>query len=318
MSYGSKTWMPWVIENKDLVMELMKTAYDAGIRTFDTANVYSGGLSEELVREFIEKYNIPREKLVIISKAFALTGSPNEPFMSQDIMSGEYLNQWGLSRKSLFESVKQSTERLGTYIDVLLVHRLDGMTPKAEIMSTLNDIVKSGQARYIGASTMKAYEFLQCQNIAEKNGWAQFIAMENRYNLMYREEEREMIPLCNDTGVGLIPYSGLASGALGRTWSENSERAQTDAGFAIFGLKTNQENKTIVDRVEAISKDRQVSMATVALAWTIQKGCSPIVGISKVERIPDIVAAVKFKLTEKEIKSLESLYTPRRYQDFRD
>ena len=309
MSYGSKGWAPWVEDDEEKIMEVMKAAYDAGIRTFDTANVYSGGLSEILVGKFLKRYNIPREKMVIISKAFAYTGDPKSSMRSHDLTSVEYLNQFGLSRKNILESVKNSCERLGTYIDVLLIHRFDPNTPKTEIMEALHDVVKSGQVRYIGASTMKAYQFIELQHVAETHNWTKFICMENYYNLLYREEEREMIPYCNETGVGLIPWSPVAAGVLTRPFMEKTDRSEKDIFQGMFGLKDNA-NKIIVDRVEKISKDRGVAMATVACAWVISKGCSPIVGLSKPERIPDIVAAVKFKLTEEETKSLEEVYVP--------
>lgn len=313
MSYGSSQWAGWVEGDEEKCLTVMKAAYDAGIRTFDTANAYSGGASEQLVGKFIKKFNIPREKLVIISKVFFLTGSPDTKFRSEDLSSIEYLNQWGLSRKNVLESVKNSCDRLGTYIDVLLIHRLDRNTPKTEIMEALHDVVKSGQVRYIGASSMKAFEFIQLQHIAEINRWTKFIAMENYYNLLYREEEREMNAFCNDTGVGLIPWSPLARGLLSRPWGEQTLRSESDLVLGRLGLKTNEENKVIVGRVEKVAKDRGVSMATVATAWVLSKGCSPIIGISKVERIADAIEALKFKLTEEEIKYLEEYYTSRPY-----
>lgn len=311
MSYGSKAWAGWVEDDEEQIMTVMKAAYDAGIRTFDTANVYSGGLSEHLVAKFLKKFSIPREKLVIISKVFFYTGSPDVAFKSQDMSSVEYLNQHGLSRKNILESVKKSCERLDTYIDVLLIHRLDHDTPKTEIMEALHDVVKSGQVRYIGASTMKAYEFIQLQHIAEINRWTKFIVMENYYNLLYREEEREMIPYCKETGVGLIPWSPLARGVLARPWAEKSIRGETDTTFKHLGLNGNDADKKILERVEKVALDRQVAMATVAIAWTLNKGCAPIVGISKVSRIPDIVAALGFNLSKEELRYLEEAYTPR-------
>ena len=309
MSYGSKDWAPWVEDDEEKIMEIMKAAYDAGIRTFDTANVYSGGLSEILVGKFLKRYNIPREKMVIISKAFAYTGDPKSSMRSHDLTSVEYLNQFGLSRKNILESVKNSCERLGTYIDVLLIHRLDRSVPKTEIMEALHDVVKSNQVRYIGASSMMAYEFIQLQHIAEVNHWTKFICMENYYNLLYREEEREMIPYCNETGVGLIPWSPVARGVLTRPFLAKSDRSEKDPMQGMLGLGDSK-HKEIVDRVEKLAKDRGVAMATVATAWTIAKGCSPIVGISKVERIADLVAAVKFKFSEDELKYLEEKYVP--------
>ena len=315
MSYGSKDWAGWVEDDEDKVLTVMKAAYDAGIRTFDTANVYSGGLSERLVRKFMERYSIPREKMVIISKTYFLTGDPKSGLLSQDLTSVEYLNQFGLSRKNILESVKNSCERLGTYIDVLLIHRLDRSVPKTEIMEALHDVVKSNQVRYIGASTMMAYEFIQLQNVAETHNWTKFICMENYYNLLYREEEREMIPYCNETGVGLIPWSPVARGVLTRPFLAKSDRSEKDPIQGMLGLSDNR-HKEIVDRVEKLAKDRGVAMATVATAWTIAKGCSPIVGISKVERIADLVAAVKFKLSEDEMTYLEENYVPSKVTGF--
>lgn len=309
MSFGSKSWAEWVEDDEEKIMSIMKAAYDAGIRTFDTANVYSGGLSEQLIAKFIKRFNIPREKLVIISKVFFYTGTPDAKSFTIDLESVEALNQFGLSRKNILDSVKGSVERLETYIDVLLIHRLDRNVPKTEIMEALHDTIKAGQVRYIGASTMKAYEFIQLQHVAEVNHWNKFIAMENYYNLLYREEEREMIPYCKETGVGLIPWSPVARGILTRPFGIESVRFGSDKRIATIGLQESK-HKDIIDRVEEIAKDRGVAMATVATAWTISKGTCPIVGISKVERIADIVAAVKFKLSDEEIKYLEEEYIP--------
>lgn len=311
MSYGTKIWQPWVEDNEEIIMATMKAAYDAGIRTFDTANIYSSGVSEILIAKFIKKFNIPREKLVIISKCFGYTGNPTKPYDMGFTTNIECVNQWGLSRKNILASVAGSVERLGTYIDVLLIHRYDSNTPNTEIMEALHDTIKSGQVRYIGASSMRAHEFIDLQNTAEKHNWTKFIAMENYYNLVYREEENEMIPYCNKTGVGLIPWSPIARGLLARPWGQETMRSKTDKYIQVIGLTdTKNAEQEITNRVEKVAKDRGVAMATVATAWTIVKGCCPIVGISSVERIHDIVAAVKFKLSEEELKYLEEAYIP--------
>lgn len=311
MSYGSKDWREWVEDDEDKIMEIMKAAYDAGIRTFDTANTYSFGVSETLVRKFIKKYSIPREKLVIISKVYFPTGELNKPMAPDFKTNPLFVNEWGLSRKNIMACVAGSVERLGTYIDVLLIHRYDQDTPDTEIMETLHDVVKSGDVRYIGASAMKAYQFIRLQHTAEKHGWTKFIAMENYHNLLYREEEREMIPYCLESGVGLIPYSPIARGVLARPWGTETQRFTSDKVSKTIGLsKDAAAQMEIVNRVEEIAKERGASMATVATAWSIAKGCNPIVGVSSLKRIGDVVAAVKFKLSEEEVKTLEEPYLP--------
>lgn len=312
MSYGSKVWQEWVLEDEETILAIMKAAYDAGIRTFDTANVYSSGISEQLIAKFIKKFEIPREKLVIISKVFFPTGTAGKPFPFDFATTPDYINERGLSRKNILATVAGSVERLETYIDVLLIHRYDPTVPDTEIMESLDHVVKSGQVRYIGASTMKTYQFVRLQHVAESHGWTKFIAMENYYNLLYREEEREMIPYCQESGVGLIPWSPVARGILTRPWGEESERSNTDMYNSYLGLgdSSNAAQKKIVDRVEKIAKERGVAMATVATAWVISKGCNPIVGISSIKRIHDIAVAVQFKLTDEEIKLLEEPYIP--------
>lgn len=309
MSYGSKKWADWVEDDEEKILTTIKAAYDAGIRTFDTANVYSGGLSEILVGKFIKRYNIPREKLVIISKVYFLTGDPESAVRSQDLTSVEYINQYGLSRRNIFDSVAASVKRLGTNIDVLLIHRYDHDTPPAETMEALHDIVKSGSVHYIGASSMRAFEFIRLQHIAEINKWTKFIAMENLYNLVYREEEREMIPYCKESGVGLIPWAPLAGGLLARPLGSAPTTRSSGSPHNNILLQ-HEPTREILTRVAKIAEERSVGLVTVALAWAIAKGTNPIVGISSPERIPDIVAAVKFKLTDDEIKHLEEPYQP--------
>lgn len=230
----------------------------------------------------------------------------------------DYYNSQGLSRKHVLQAVQNSVERLGTYIDVLQIHRLDKDTPKKEIMKTLNDVVDQGLARYIGASSMKATEFAQLQFIAEQNHWHKFISMQNYYNLIHREEEREMIPFCQTnylSKVGIIPWSPLARGVLARSLgavSKNSREKLDQERFKILGLDALSEaDQEIIQRVEKVAKDHNVSMAVVATAWVIGKGFNPIVGLSSVKRVDDILQALKFKLTKEEEKFLEEPYVPK-------
>lgn len=322
MSYGHKGWQEWLLDNEDEIFTILKKCYDSGLRTFDTADVYSNGLSEILLGKFIKKYDIPREKIVILTKVWAPVDvnqgydfnftriKPEERF--------EYDNISGLSRKHIFDAVKNSVERLGTYIDVLQIHRFDPTTPKTEIMRALNDVVSQGNVRYIGASAMKAVEFAQLQFIAERNGWHKFVSMQNFYNLLHREEEREMIPFCNDNEfgkVGLIPYSPVAKGLLTRPYGieslMNRHFSKDQVQIKTFGEELRQEDINIITRVDELSKKYNVSMAAISTNWLISKGAAPIVGINKVERVDDIISATKFKLSEEDIKYLEEPYTPR-------
>jgi aryl-alcohol dehydrogenase-like predicted oxidoreductase len=292
------------MDDEEEIFKLLKYAYDQGIRTFDTADTYSNGDSERLIGKFIKKFNINRSTIVILSKVcFPCDDDP-------DIVENEFkwINRQGLSRKHVFDAVEASVGRLGTYLDVLQIHRLDKSTSKEEIMEALHDVVKSGNVRYIGASSMRATEFAQLQFTAEKNHWTKFISMQNFYNLIYREEEREMIPFCNDTGIGLIPWSPIARGILARPSGGNSLRSESDPFIQVLNLGGSQSDKIIIGRVEDIARSKGISMAQVAIAWTIAKGCAPIVGLSSEKRIDEAVGAVKVKLTEEELKYLEELY----------
>lgn len=211
MSIGSSKWQPWVIEEEES-LRLLKAAWDRGVSTWDTANVYSNGVSEELVGKAIKKYNLPREKLVILTKCYGYVGEDaglrTINYGSELPQLKDYTNHGGLSRQAIFNAVNASLKRLDMdYIDLLQIHRFDPHTPQEETMEALHDLVKSGKVRYIGASSMWAVQFAQMQFTAEKHGWTKFISMQNHYNLLYREEEREMNRFCNDTGVGLIPVS---------------------------------------------------------------------------------------------------------------
>ncbi|CAK7901969.1 putative aryl-alcohol dehydrogenase Aad16p [[Candida] anglica] len=316
MTYGGPQSPSWMLSDEDKVFGIMKKCYDNGIRTFDTADVYSNGQSEILLGKFIRKYNIPRDRIVILTKLFFPVDSDNPNFKrgGAGAPAYEYINSQGLSRKHIFDAITNSVKRLGTYVDVLQIHRLDRSTPKTEIMRALHDVVIAGHARYLGASSMKATEFAQLQFIADKNGWFKFISMQNYYNLLYREEEREMIPFCNESDfgkVGLIPWSPLARGILTRTVSEKSTTRSSDIDpmQKHLGLEDlTESDKETIRRTESVSKEIGVSMATVATAWVISKGCAPIVGLNSEERVDDIIKAVKTKLSQEQVAYLEGSY----------
>lgn len=317
MSYGSSDWIEWV-KNEEDVLPLLKAAYDMGINTWDTADMYSNGMSEKLISKAIKEYNIPRERLVILSKVYF--GFDEEDMSKRAVRTndGPWVNRCGLSRKHILDAVDGSIARLGTYIDVLQIHRLDSETPKEEIMRALHDVVQSGKVRYIGASSMAAWEFQMLQSIAEKNGWTKFVSMQNYYNLLYREEEREMIPFCKATGVGLIPWSPLARGVLARPFTNRDTTREKSDGYLHYLIRSREtaSDERIVDTVQQIANQRGVAMAVVAIAWMLKKGTLPIVGLSSVERMKDAVAAVKFELSDDEIKSLEQPYVPRHVVGF--
>ena len=224
------------------------------------------------------------------------------------------VNQVGLSRKHIFDAVENSVRRLGTYIDVLQIHRLDRDTPMEEIMKALNDVVESGKVRYIGASSMAAWEFQMLQNVAAAHGWHQFISMQNYHNLIYREEEREMLPYCAATGVGCIPWSPIGRGVLARPWSERSTQREQSDNFlkSLIRSRETETDKRIVERVEEVAKKRGVSMAQVATAWVLKReSVFPIVGLGSKERIDEAVGAVKLGLTDEEARYLEEPYVPK-------
>ncbi|KAF2621574.1 Aldo/keto reductase [Macroventuria anomochaeta] len=319
MSFGSDKWQPWVL-NEDAALPILEHAYKNGINTWDTADIYSHGISEKIIAKAIKQYNIPRNKLVLLSKCYFGVNEedPSLSIAAVSINDGETVNQVGLSRKHIFDAVEKSVERLGTYIDVLQIHRLDRGTPREEIMKALNDVVEKGWVRYIGASSMAAWEFQTLQNIAEKNGWHKFISMQNYYNLIYREEEREMIPYCQDTGVGLIPWSPIARGALTRPWSNrSSSRAQTDRFLeSLVHGREDKIDQEIISRVEDVAKKNNVSMACIATAWCIKKGVCPIIGLSSKERVEETVRNSNYQLSDEDTKYLEERYAPKERQGF--
>ncbi|CDR45004.1 CYFA0S16e01024g1_1 [Cyberlindnera fabianii] len=315
MSYGKKSWADWVEDDEEKIFAILKKAYDLGLRTYDTADMYSNGYSEVLLGKFLKKYNIKRDKVVILTKGFFpvdedlhLThGGPAPGVQAVDL-----INTRGLSRKHLTDALENSVKRLGTYVDLYQIHRYDYDTTPTEIMRTLNSLVERGLTRYIGASSMWAYQFIELQHIAEKNGWHKFISMQNYYNLLYREEEREMIPYCKNTGVGLLPWSPNARGLLTRPVEKTTDRIKSDPTFKALGLdKLSATDKEIIKRVGEIAEKRGVSMAIVSSAWVISKGAAPIIGLNSEDRIEEAIASTQFKLTDEETAYLEEPYAPK-------
>ncbi|KAF2426542.1 voltage-gated shaker-like K+ channel, subunit [Tothia fuscella] len=314
MSYGSSSWQPWILDEESS-LPLLKHAYELGLNTWDTADVYSNGRSEEIIGKALRYYDIPRSSVVILTKCyFGVDGTGAQPPLSAvGRNEGVWVNRVGLSRKHIFDAVEASVKRLGSYVDVLQIHRLDRDTPREEIMRALNDIVNSGMVRYIGASSMAAWEFQTMQNIAEKKGWHKFISMQNYHNLIYREEEREMIPYCQDTGVGLIPWSPLARGVLTRSFDSRSTKREHTDNFLKSMIRDRETDvdRAIVGRVEEVARRKGISMAAVATAWSLSKGCCPILGLNSKQRIDEACDNIRVRLTEEDVKYLEDAYLPK-------
>ena len=277
----------------------IKKALEAGINFFDTANRYSVGKSEEVLGRALNDF-ARREEVVIATKVFnRMRPGPNGA---------------GLSRKNILFEIDESLRRLGTdYVDLYQIHRFDHETPIEETMEALHDVVKSGKARYIGASSMHAWEFGKALAVSERHGWTRFVSMQNLVNLMYREEEREMLPLCADQGIGVIPWSPQARGRLTRDWDYKSIRTETDEAFVrMFRNTTEDADKRVVDRVAAVAKARGVPRAQIALAWLLHKPVitAPIVGATKLEHLDDALGSLEVKLSAEEIAALEEPYAP--------
>jgi len=302
MTYGipSRGAHEWTLD-EEASRPFIKRALELGINFFDTANVYSDGTSEEIVGRALLDY-APREEIVLATK---VNGR-----MRPDA------NGAGLSRKAIFAEIDASLRRLRTdYVDLYQIHRFDQHTPLEETLEALHDVVKAGKARYIGASSMWAWQFARALYLADKHGWTRFVSMQNHYNLLYREEEREMMGLCAFEGIGVIPWSPLARGRLTRPWNEQTERSETDQfGKTLYVASDEQ----IVEQVAQIANERGVSPAQVALAWMLSKPVvtSPIIGASKMNHLEEAVAALDLKLSEDEIKRLEEPYTPHRVAGF--
>ncbi|MCY4121294.1 MAG: aldo/keto reductase [Acidobacteria bacterium] len=305
MTFGSTEWRPWILP-EDASRPFIRHALDVGINFFDTADMYSRGVSEEIVGRALNDFTI-RDQVVIATKAF--------------FPMGDGPNDRGLSRKHLFDAIDASLRRLGTdYVDLYQIHRFDPHTPIEETLEALNDIVRAGKARYIGASSMYAWQFAQMLQVSERRGWARFVSMQNHYNLVYREEEREMLPLCRAEGIGIIPWSPLARGflagnrerAAGPDEKKGGEtlRAQTDE-YAQSLYYTDSDFR-VVDRVVEIARARGVTPAQVALAWILRQPgvTAPIIGVTKIEQLDDAVAALGVTLDEEECRRLEEPYVP--------
>jgi aryl-alcohol dehydrogenase-like predicted oxidoreductase len=299
MSFGdaSKGWHKWIMSEEDS-RPVFRRAVEAGINFFDTANIYAAGSSEEVTGRALKEY-ARRDEIVIATKAHG--------------MWGKGPNQKGLSRKALMQAIDDSLSRLGTdYVDLYQIHRWDYETPIEETLDALNDIVRAGKARYIGASSMHARQFYKALNVSRANGWAQFVSMQNYVNLIYREEEREMLPICRDEGIGVIPWSPLARGRLTRPWGEETERSRGDRIQESLYGQTEESDRAVIDALEQLARARGVKMAQVALAWVLaQPGITaPIVGVSKLEQLEDALGALDVELTEEEIEALEAPYAP--------
>jgi len=299
MSYGNGSERPWVLD-EDTAEPIVKAAVEGGITFFDTADVYSGGASEVATGRLLSKF-LDREQYVLATKVYSPMGQ------------GE--NDRGLSRKHIMAGIDASLRRLGTdYVDLYQIHRFDYRTPIEETMAALHDVVRAGKARYIGASSMFAWQFAKAQYTADEHGWTRFVSMQNHYNLVYREEEREMIPQCVDQGVGVIPWSPLARGLLAGNRTRSGERHTVRAGSDPFGdsLYTLAADFDVVDRCAEVAAERGVPSAQVALAWLLQRPgvTAPIVGATKQGHLGDALAAEELVLTEDEVRRLEEPYVP--------
>jgi aryl-alcohol dehydrogenase (NADP+) len=300
MTYGSKTWRQWILEEEE-AKPFIGRALEAGINFFDTADVYSLGESERVTGNLLRHFGVKRENVVVATK---VNGQ-----MSDDV------NDKGLSRKHILDSIDKSLKRLQMdYVDLYQIHRWDYDVPIEETMEALNDVVRAGKARYIGASSMFAWQFARALHVSEKHGWTRFVSMQNHYNLVYREEEREMIPLCMDEGIGLIPWSPMARGFFAgdrqREGGGTTTRSKSDP-FA-SELYFREEDFIVAERVQEIAKTRGVTGSQIALAWMLNKShiSAPIIGASKLEHLDQAIAALEIKLSDEESKRLEEAYQP--------
>ena len=299
MTYGvpERGTHPWSLVEEES-RPLIRQALELGINFFDTANTYSDGTSEEIVGRALKDF-ARREELVVATKVFA----PMRPGP----------NAKGLSRKAIMTEVDASLKRLGMdYVDLYQIHRWDNTTPIEETIEALHDVVKAGKALYVGASSMYAWQFAKSLYKADQHGWSRFVSMQNHYNLLYREEEREMMSLCAAEGIGVIPWSPLARGRLTRDWGVSTDRSETDEFGKTLYTAAVESDKKIVMRVAEVAESRDVPRAQVALAWLLSKPflTAPIVGASKSQHLEDAVAAVSLKLSDEEIQRLEEPYVP--------
>lgn len=303
MSFGDPDgWVhKWAL-GEDQSRPIIQRALELGINFFDTANVYSLGRSEEILGRAIKDF-AKRDEVVVATKVYWA--------MREGFSGGS------LSRKAILAEIDNSLKRLGMdYVDLYIIHRWDYGTPIEETMEALHDVVKSGKARYIGASAMWAWQFQKAQYAADKHGWTRFISMQNHYNLLYREEEREMLPLCKDLGVGLTPYSPLAAGRLSRTWGETTQRYETDKVAQGKYDSNKNADKPVVERVSELAEKRSLTRTQIALAWLLHKEpvASPVIGSSKMAHLEDAASSVSVRLSPEEIAFLEEPYTPHSVQ----
>jgi aryl-alcohol dehydrogenase-like predicted oxidoreductase len=304
MSYGEpgRGMQPWSLGEADS-RAFFRQALEAGINFFDTANAYSDGSSEEITGRALRDM-ARRDEVVVATKAFfPWRNAPNTGY---------------LSRKALFHAIDDSLVRLGMdHVDLFQIHRFDAATPVEETMEALHDIVKSGKARYIGASTMEAWRFAKLQHVAERHGWTRFISMQPQYSLLYREEEREMLPQCVDQGVGVIPWSPLARGKLTRPWDAETDRSQSDPLFRLAFVRSEQQDRAVVEAAQRIAAQRGIPSARVALAWVLSKPAitAPIVGATKPAHLADAIGALDVRLSEEELAALEAAYVPHPVQN---
>jgi 1-deoxyxylulose-5-phosphate synthase len=296
MTYGAKKWREWVLDEEQ-GRPFIKRALELGFNFFDTADMYSLGRSEEVLGKALKDFGPSRDKLVIATKVF--------------FPMGEDPNQKGLSRKHIMHAIDDSLRRLGTdYVDLYQIHRFDYDTRIEETLEALHDVVKAGKARYLGASSMFAWQFARMLYTADRHQWTRFVTMQDHYNLVYREEEREMIPLCVEEGIGVLPWSPLARGLLAGNRKAGTDRSKQD-DYA-NKLYTREADDKVVDAVEAMAKERGVPPAQLALAWLLHKPgvTAPIIGASKPHHLEDAVAALEIKLSDAEIEKLEEIYVP--------
>ncbi|KAL4805137.1 oxidoreductase [Aspergillus unguis] len=313
MTFGNPSWegSPWVLSEEE-ALPLLKRAYDMGINTWDTANTYSNGLSEVIIGKALRGYNIPRERVVIMTKLYypVMDITSNER-PNPAINDGELVNQMGLSRKHIFQAVEASLKRLGTeYIDVLQLHRVDETVRDnpEEVMKALHDLVEMGKVHYLGASSMYCWQLARLHYTAKANKWTGFTSMQNLYNLLYREEERDANPFCEVEGIGLVPWSPLARGLLARPPAVETERSKRDAKTARWFA--GDQNEVIISRVQELAEKKGCSMSAVALAWLLHKGACPIVGLNSLQRVEGAAEALGVKLTDEEVQLLEEPYRP--------
>ncbi|MCL5996517.1 MAG: aldo/keto reductase [Chloroflexi bacterium] len=299
MTYGTSKWRDWVLDEEPS-RPFVQRALEAGINFFDTADIYSAGVSEEVTGRALRDFT-RRAEVVLATKVFNPMGP--KP------------NQGGLSRKHIMDAIDQSLRRLGTdYVDLYQIHRYDSETPIEETLEALHDVVKAGKARYIGASSMYVWQFVRAQYVADRHGWTRFASMQNHYNLVYREEEREMIPYCIAEGIGVIPWSPLARGFLAgnRTRAKADETARSRSDAFAHHLYYQESDFAVVDQVVALANERGVKPAQIALAWMLHRPgvTAPIIGASKMYQLDEAIAALDIKLDAEEIKRLEACYTP--------